>query len=118
MAEEQTYVTLKKAARALSVHEQTIRNWGRRGVIRLVRLPHSRHRRVPTSEIARLKAQMIQAEPYTNAGVRLEPPLDDADLIAQGQALAETIKESLANVEHATTLDDVMHSLRGRSWSP
>jgi len=116
MAEERAYITLKEAARALSVHEQTIRNWGRRGIIRLVRLPGSRYRRVPISEVARLKAQMVRVEPHTGAGVRLESPSDDADLVAQGQALAETIKEALAAIEPATTLDDVMCSLRGRSW--
>jgi len=116
MTEERAYITLKEAARALSVHEQTIRNWGRRGIIRLVRLPGSRYRRVPTSEVARLKAQMAQVEPHTGAGVRLEPPPGDMALIAQGRALAETIKKGLAAVESTTTLDDVMRSLRGRSW--
>ena len=71
MDKELDYVTLKEAARTLSVHEQTIRNWERRGVIQLVRLPGSRYRRVPTTEIARLKAQMTQAEPQIHAGVRV-----------------------------------------------
>jgi len=116
MVEEREYITLREAAHALSVHEQTIRNWDRRGIIRVVRLPGSRYRRIPRSEVARLKAGMAQAEPYTNAGVRLEPPSGDADLIAQGQALAETIRDVLASVEPATTLDEMMRSLRGRSW--
>jgi hypothetical protein len=98
------------------VHEQTIRNWGRRGVIRLVRLPGSGYRRVPTSEVARLKGQMAQVEPHTGAGVHLEPPSNDADLIAQGGALAEGIKEALAAVEPPIILDETMRSLRGRSW--
>ncbi|MFQ6101600.1 MAG: excisionase family DNA-binding protein [Anaerolineae bacterium] len=116
MAGERAYITLKEAAHALSVHEQTIRNWGRRGIIRLVRLPGSRYRRVPTSEVARLKAQMAQVEPHTGAGVRLELPPSDVDLITQGRALADTIKEALAAVEPTTTFDEMMRSLRGRSW--
>lgn len=117
MDRELDYVTLKEAARTLSVHEQTIRNWGRRGVIQLVRLPGSRYRRVPVTEIARLKAQMTLAEPRVDAGVHVERPTGDASLVIQGQRMAETIKETLASIEPTVTLDEVMHSLRGRSWS-
>lgn len=117
MDKELDYVTLKEAARTLSVHEQTIRNWERRGVIRLVRLPGSRYRRVPTTEIARLKAQMTHAEPQVCAGVRVERPSGNAGLVTQGQEMAATIKEALASIEPAVTLDEVMHSLRGHSWS-
>lgn len=117
MADNRSYVTLKEAAQALSVHEQTIRNWGRRGVIRLVRLPGSRYRRVPVSELARLQVQMVQNEPSAVGGVRLDPPPDDADVIARGQALAKAIQETLAVIEPATTLEEMMRSLRGRSWS-
>jgi excisionase family DNA binding protein len=116
MSKELDYVTLKEAARTLSVHEQTIRNWGRQGVIQLVRLPGSRYRRVPATEIARLKAQMTQTEPQAHTGVRVEMPSGDASLITQGQKLAQAIKETLAAAELAT-LDETMNSLRGRSWS-
>lgn len=115
MNEKLDYVTLKEAARTLCVHEQTIRNWGRRGVIRLVRLPGSRYRRVPATEIARLKAQMAQPEPQASVGVRVEHPSGDADAISQGQRMAESIKESLAAVEPATSLDEAMSALRGRA---
>jgi excisionase family DNA binding protein len=117
MDKELDYVTLKEAARTLSVHEQTIRNWERRGVIQLVRLPGSRYRRVPTTEIARLKTQMTQTGPRVSAGVRVERPSGNASLVIQGQRMAETVKETLASIEPAVTLDEVMHSLRGRSWS-
>ena len=117
MADSRSYATLKEAARILGVHEQTIRNWGRRGVIRLVRLPGSRHRRVPTSELTRLKAQMAQGESYVSGEVRLVSPSGDPDLVARGQALAKAIKEALAAIEPATTLEETMCSLRGRSWS-
>ena len=116
MAEERAYLTLKEASQALSVHEQTIRNWGRRGLIRLVRLPSSGHRRVPAGEVKRLQAQMTQSE-STITGVRLEPPSGDAELTAKGRALAAEIQQKLATAAPATTLDEVMGSLRGRSWS-
>lgn len=61
------------------------------------------------------KWRMARVEAHTNTSVRLESPWGDADLIAQGQALAETIKEALASIEATTALDEVMHSLRGRS---
>ena len=117
MDKELDYITLKEAARTLSVHEQTIRNWGRRGVIRLVRLPGSRYRRVPATEITRLKAQMMQIESQVTAGVHMEHPSGDTRLVIQGQRMAENIKETLASIEPTDTLDEVMHSLRGRSWS-
>jgi len=110
------YLTLKEASQALSVHEQTIRNWGRRGLIRLVRLPGSGHRRVPEEEVKRLLAQMDQPESPV-AGVRLEPPSGDAQVAARGRALAEEIRQQMAMAGPATTLDEVMGSLRGRPWS-
>ena len=47
MVEAPVYVALKRAAEALGVHEQTLRNWEKRGVIRMIRLPGSGYRRVP-----------------------------------------------------------------------
>jgi len=45
------YLTLKEAAERLGVHPNTLRNWKRRGVIRLARLPGSCYRRVPVYEV-------------------------------------------------------------------
>lgn len=131
MSEAQTYITLKAAARALNVHEQTIRNWERRGLIRLARLPGSRHRRVPVTEVARLQAQMRLPGPDTGAtarprlpaqavpgdGVRIVRPSGDEAQVAAGRALAETIRRELADLETTTTLEQVMSALRGRAWS-
>lgn len=117
MAKEQTLVSLKEAARALSVHEQTIRNWERRGLIRLVRLPGSRYRRVPVSEITRLQARLWETELQARNGVLLEIPSGDAGLVARGQAMAANIQSALNSLELPITLDELMHSLRGRSWS-
>ncbi len=117
MAKEQTLVSLKEAARALSVHEQTIRNWERRGIIRLVRLPGSRYRRVPVSEIARLQARLWEREPQPYNDVLLDTPSGDMSLVAQGQAMAENIQSALNSLEPPIPLDELMYSLRGRSWS-
>jgi len=61
-------------------------------------------------EIQRMREPELDAD----AGVRLDLPSGDANLVAQGQALANIIKESLVKIESTTTLDDIMHSLRGR----
>nr|HID12473.1 helix-turn-helix domain-containing protein [Anaerolineae bacterium] len=108
-------LTLKEAARILGVHENTLRSWEQRGLIRLIRLPGSRYRRVPVAEVERLAAQM-RADLLRVAGVRLDPPPTDADLLAQGQALALVVKEELAGTEWPESLEETMQMLRGRSW--
>ena len=114
---ERSLLTLTEAAKALSVHEQTIRNWGRRGIIRLARLPGSRHRRVPSAEVERLLGQM--SRPSVSAGsVHLDVPSGDAALMARGQELAARIQEKLAISMVEASLEKVMDSLRGRTWSP
>ena len=52
------YLTLKEAAEQLGVHPNTLRNWERRGVIRLERLPGSRYRRVPVYEVQRVSYEL------------------------------------------------------------
>ena len=113
--QQKLYLTLGEAAATLGVHPNTLRNWDRLGRVRLSRLPGSRHRRVPVSEMERLLAQM-QAEPPVGAGVHLEPPHSDPARRAEGEKLAATIKQELASVE-AGTLEECMRELRGRSWS-
>ncbi len=117
MVKEQTLLSLKEAARALSVHEQTLRNWERKGMIRLVRLPGSRYRRVPMSEIVRLRAWLRNGEMKTGNGVLLDAPSGDASLVARGRAMAESIQRQMNALEPSITLDELMDSLRGRSWS-
>jgi excisionase family DNA binding protein len=49
-------LSLQEAARLLSVHEDTLKNWYRRGFIELIRVG-PRLWRVPRSEITRLRKQ-------------------------------------------------------------
>jgi excisionase family DNA binding protein len=114
LAHEAT-LTLKEASSRLGVHPNTLRNWEEQGVIRLVRLPGSRHRRVPLSEVERLLAQMHGRK--AGANVRLEPPPSDGAIIAEGKAMALTIQSELATLALPQTLPEAMQSLRGRSWS-
>jgi len=117
MAETRANVlTLKEAARILGVHENTLRSWEQRGLIRLIRLPGSRYRRVPAAEVERLAA-LMRGELLQTGGVRLDPPPADAELLARGRALALQVKEELAGAEWPETLEETMRKLRGRSWS-
>jgi hypothetical protein len=114
MAEASLYVTLKRAAQTLGVHEQTLRNWEKSGVIRLIRLPGSGYRRVPVAEIERLQAEMTLRQ--RDPGVQIVPPSHDAESLAEARALADVVCTELSDVELETTLDDYMASRRGRTW--
>lgn len=116
MLETEATLSLKEAAKRLGVHPNTLRNWEQRGLIRLVRLPGSRYRRVPASEVQRLLREMHRPIVETG-GVRLDPPPDDPALITEGRALAQTIQAELAALEQTQTLEETMGMLRGRSWS-
>jgi len=116
MAETTTYVTLKRAAKRLGVHEQTLRSWEKRGLIRMVHLPGSGYRRVPVTEIERLQTAM-RAAPLAS-GVRIVSPRRDPDSLAQAKALAEAVQAELVELEADSNLDEFMAESRGRSWSP
>ncbi len=116
MPEQGIALTLKEASKRLGVHPNTLRNWEQQGVIRLIRLPGSRYRRVPVSEVQRVAAQM-HGQMAGTGNVRLEPPADDPAMIAAGQALARTVQSELAALDQTQTLEETMQVLRGRSWS-
>ena len=130
------YLTLKEAAERLGVHPNTLRNWERRGVIRLERLPGSKYRRVPVHEVQRLAPESDEKRSEQTAWsaeirpvesdrsgqvieterVRIELPSDDPVVIAEGRMIAERIKARLAELDLGT-LDESMQALRGRAWS-
>lgn len=53
------FVNVRQAAAELGVHENTIRNWEGRGILRGIRLPGSNFRRFPREEIARMREEML-----------------------------------------------------------
>jgi excisionase family DNA binding protein len=114
MANAPVYVTLKRAAQALGVHEQTLRNWEKSGVIRMIRLPGSGYRRVPVDEIERLQEEMALSR--QDWGVRIVPPLEDDESLAEAQELANAVCSELSGLESETTLDEYLESRRGRTW--
>ena len=116
MAHSSNYFTLKRAAQELGVHEQTLRSWERKGLIRMARLPQSGYRRVPAEEVKRLQGTMLSGGEPT--GVRLQPPRRDAAALAEAQALANAVRAELSEVESTPTFAELMHMRRGRTWSP
>lgn len=116
MLSQPPYLTLKRAAQILGVHEQTLRAWERQGLIRLARLPRSGYRRVPAEEVERLQTAMLARA--TDPAVRLAPPRADAESLRQAKVLADAVRAELAGLEEEASLDSLMASRRGRAWSP
>jgi len=52
-------LTVRETARRLGVHENTVRNWHERGMLRAVRLPGSGYRRFDMAEVERLRHEML-----------------------------------------------------------
>ena len=116
MLHQPTYLTLKRTAQILGVHEQTLRSWERQGLIRMARLPKSGYRRVPVEEVERLQASMLARS--SEPGIRLVPPRPDAESRRQAAELADSVRAEFAILEAEGTLDVLMEGRRGRVWSP
>ncbi len=108
------YLTLKRAAQQLGVHEQTLRSWERRGLIRMARLPQSGYRRVPEDEVLRLQRAMVADT--TGGRVRVEAPSRDADSLTEAKRLTELVRAELVHWESDPSFDELMQSRRGRRW--
>ena len=120
------YLTLKEAAEQLGVHPNTLRNWERRGVIRLERLPGSRYRRVPVYEVQRVERELTQPAPPDveqafspdDWYVRIDWPIDDPEVLARAEAMYQQIQDELAQNPPDETVEEVMSNLRGYAWLP
>ena len=55
------FLNVRETARQLGVHENTVRNWEERGVLRGIKLPGSGFRRFPREEIERMRREMLGA---------------------------------------------------------
>jgi len=53
-------LNVRDTARVLGVHENTVRNWDARGILRAVRLPGSGFRRFSAQDVERLRAEMFE----------------------------------------------------------
>jgi excisionase family DNA binding protein len=52
-------LSVRETARRLGVHENTVRNWEEKGLIRAAKLPGSGYRRFDPAEIDRLHNEMM-----------------------------------------------------------
>lgn len=55
------HLNVREAARRLGVHENTVRNWADRGILRPIRLPGSGYRRFRADDIERIAREMREA---------------------------------------------------------
>jgi hypothetical protein len=53
-------LNVRDTARALGVHENTVRNWEARGILPAVHLPGSGYRRFAVQDVERLHAEMFE----------------------------------------------------------
>lgn len=56
---------VREAASRLGVHENTVRNWEKRGILRALRLPGSGHRRFDARQVEQMRKEMLtQLAPF------------------------------------------------------
>ena len=67
-------LNVREVAARLSVHENTVRNWIEKGVMRAARLPGSGYRRIPTSEVDRLQRGIYGSLAAMTSGPAIELP--------------------------------------------
>ena len=53
-------LNVRDTARMLGVHENTVRNWEERGILRALHLPGSGYRRFAAADVERLRAEMFE----------------------------------------------------------
>ncbi|HLY49006.1 MAG TPA: MerR family transcriptional regulator [Solirubrobacteraceae bacterium] len=68
-----TMLSVRETARRLGVHENTVRNWQKRGLIRAVRLPGSGYRRFSADDVERMRQEMLTQLAPADTGPVVEP---------------------------------------------
>lgn len=61
MATKPEFFNVRTTAEALGVHENTVRNWEKSGLLRGVKLPGSGFRRFPREEVERMRHEMFRS---------------------------------------------------------
>lgn len=75
MAMPAKMLTVRAAARELHVHENTIRNWETRGLLKAAHLPGSGYRRFDMADVERMKKEMFAHLAPADSGPVVEPNL-------------------------------------------
>lgn len=68
-----TLINVREAAARLGVHENTIRSWEQKGILRAIHLPVSNYRRFEVSEIERMAREMRSHLAPADEGHVIEP---------------------------------------------
>jgi excisionase family DNA binding protein len=68
-----TMLSVRETARRLSVHENTVRNWQKRGLLRAMRLPGSGFRRFSIEDVERLRQEMLTQLAPADTGPVVKP---------------------------------------------
>lgn len=77
-------LNVRDTARRLGVHENTVRNWERRGLLRAVRLPGSGFRRFDAADVDRLWKEMTSYLAPADTGPVVEPRVPIRGRIVHG----------------------------------
>ncbi len=72
-AAKTTLLNVRETANKLGVHENTIRNWEKRGILRAVRLPGSKFRRFNRATIEKLQEDMVSQLAPADTGPVVTP---------------------------------------------
>lgn len=68
-----TLLTVRETARLLGVHENTVRNWQEKGILRAARLPASGYRRFDQDEVERIRAEIVAELAPATEGPIIQP---------------------------------------------
>jgi hypothetical protein len=79
-------LNVRDTARALGVHENTVRNWEARGILRAVRLPSSGYRRFSAQDVERLRAEMFEQLAPASEGPVVHPGRERRGRLVFGDA--------------------------------
>jgi excisionase family DNA binding protein len=66
-------LSVRETAKRLGVHENTVRNWQERGLIRAARLPGSGYRRFRLEDVERMRREMLSQLAPADTGPVVEP---------------------------------------------
>jgi excisionase family DNA binding protein len=66
-------LSVRETAKRLGVHENTVRNWQERGLIRAARLPGSGYRRFRLEDVERMRREMLSQLAPADTGPVVQP---------------------------------------------
>lgn len=79
-------LNVRDTARVLGVHENTVRNWEARGILRAVHLPGSGFRRFAVQDVERLHAEMFEQLAPATEGPVVNPGRERTGRLVFGDA--------------------------------